>query len=275
MAKCGILYIVTGQPTLLAEAEASAESVRQWMPGFSIAIVTDLAPRPELFDIILRADGATRSFFDKPAFMSCTPFEKTLFLDSDTFVCTNVADIFAMLDRFDLAACHAPARYDATGPAIEDPGLARLCGQDIPECFPTLNTGVIVYRKTPSVVRMLNCWRDTYREQIRQGFVNCGGWDQGGFRVAVYRTDVQFYVLPPEYNVRLGHPYSLSGKARVLHAHRSKADFIRIRDILNSSRTPRLVVRDAEVVYGTKAVPRGAEDGRQTIVTPNRMSGGE
>ncbi|MEW6746107.1 MAG: hypothetical protein AB1486_25480 [Planctomycetota bacterium] len=45
-------------------------------------------------------------------------------------------------------------------------------------------------------------------------------------------------------------PGSLSGKARILHAHRSKAEFIRVQEILNRSCTPRLVVRDAEVLYG-------------------------
>jgi len=43
-----------------------------------------------------------------------SPFNRTVFLDTDTQVCSEFFELFDLLDRFDLAVAHAPWRIPAT-----------------------------------------------------------------------------------------------------------------------------------------------------------------
>lgn len=55
-----------------------------------------------------------------------------------------------MLERFDLAAAQAPYR-------------AQYRVWEVPDCFPELNTGVIVFRKTEMLRLCLDQWLQIYR----------------------------------------------------------------------------------------------------------------
>ena len=48
------------------------------------------------------------AFLDKIRNISQTPFERTIFLDTDTCVIANIGELFDLLQRFDVAAAHAP-----------------------------------------------------------------------------------------------------------------------------------------------------------------------
>jgi lipopolysaccharide biosynthesis glycosyltransferase len=104
LAHSGVIYSVTGEK-FLREAERSAASVRRHMPGLRIAIYTERTDAdPSLFDIIRPIAAPTFSVFDKQFGFRETLFEKSLFLDSDTYVVKAFPEIFDLLDRFDFAA---------------------------------------------------------------------------------------------------------------------------------------------------------------------------
>src|SRR4051794_36940264 len=90
---CGILYVATGQ-NYLDEAEHSARSVRRVSPELPLAIVSDCVPSQELFDVHLQITRPEYSFIDKIGALALSPFEKTLFLDTDTFAMGPLANIF-------------------------------------------------------------------------------------------------------------------------------------------------------------------------------------
>src|SRR5690242_4601881 len=99
----GILYVAAGRE-YVQEAVRSAVSVKKIMPGVGTAIFVDGGGQlPKgLFDIITTLENPTYSFFDKIEPLIETPFEKTLFLDTDTEVIEPVHELSSLLDRFDL-----------------------------------------------------------------------------------------------------------------------------------------------------------------------------
>src|SRR5687768_14789745 len=103
----GILYVATGR-RYAAEAAHSLASVAAQMPGFPVAVATDL---PGLFPAarVIPIEQPRRSFVDKIVGMLATPFADTLFLDTDTFLLRSVDHLFALLERFDVAAALEPA----------------------------------------------------------------------------------------------------------------------------------------------------------------------
>jgi hypothetical protein len=116
-----------------------------------------------------------------------TPFENTLYLDTDTKLNTDIRDIFRVMERFDIALCHAHRRNDPTRL-----GTWRI---DLPQVFPQHNGGVILFRKTPDVIKFLEKWRDSFKEA---GFQQ----DQMTLRELLWLSDLRVAILPPEYNVR-------------------------------------------------------------------------
>ena len=116
MQSCGVLYIATGA-SYLEEARRSAQSVKKHSPTLSIGVVTDQSIQPDAdFDMVLDVSANTvleehqERYLTQdtvpysrkilPLFQS--PFQKTIFLDSDTFVAAPLDELFTLLDHFDL-----------------------------------------------------------------------------------------------------------------------------------------------------------------------------
>ncbi len=186
MNERGVLYVATGGRHL-QEMVASARSVRRWLPGVPILLYTDQSDLPEgVFDEVRRLENPRHSFVDKIAPLRETPFERTLFLDTDTLVCAPIDDVFAVLDRFEMALAQAPLRHDREFVT--------------PNCFVELNTGVVAYRRTDAVGELFADWLRVYeREAEATGRLES---DQPAFREALWRSPVPFHVLPAEYNLR-------------------------------------------------------------------------
>jgi len=71
-----------------------------------------------------------------------TPYDYTLMLDADTYVCRDVTPLFDILDTYDVATMRA------------------LQPQD--HWFPTYSSGFILARKNEAVTAMLEHWRELY-----------------------------------------------------------------------------------------------------------------
>ena len=224
----GILYIATGRRHL-DEMLVSARSVRRHMPGVPIVVCTDQTDLPkDVFDEIRRIDSPRHSFIDKIAPLCESPFERTIFLDTDTLACAPFGDLFEILDRFDLALAHAPFRHDR--PFVT------------PNCFAELNTGVMAWRRSPETVALFRDWLRIYEKEVAEtGRMDS---DQPAFREALYRSPVSFYVLPAEYNLRTVMPAAV-GRCKVRIIHGRGPDMARLEKWVNASRGIRLFLPDA------------------------------
>lgn len=181
----GVIFIATGEFYAAAAARAAA-TVREHMPGIAIDIYTDVdAAKLAGFDMIHHI--ATPHRRSKVDCLSLTRFDRTLYLDSDTEVVADIRDVFDLLDRFDMAIAHAHSRNRRQTRAVWREAL--------PEAFCQFNGGVLAYRSSQRMVAMLEDWSRSYAEA---GFAK----DQVTLRELIWSHKLNFYVLPPEYNIR-------------------------------------------------------------------------
>lgn len=200
LANKGILYCAVGPSKYFEEAIDSAKSVRQFCPNITISIFTDnLKYSHPIFTNIIPIDKQNGFSAKLDAISQCI-YRKNIFLDTDTFMVGHcIPQLFMLLDRFDLALTHAP--FWQGGMKISH----------IPICFPELNTGVILYNS--NLKDFLKSWRNNYQYFIGKTH------DQPILRDLLYRERINFYVLPPEFNIR---PFSYKKNDRqpyILHWH--------------------------------------------------------
>lgn len=79
----GTIHILTGQK-FVEEACRSAVSVKRCMPDIPISILTGVSVRSPLFDQVLAIKDQTHGPEDKIQYLTHSPYEETLYLDSDT-----------------------------------------------------------------------------------------------------------------------------------------------------------------------------------------------
>lgn len=189
----GVLFVATGDK-YVRSATRCARSIKKHSPDLPIHLFTDELNAARLegsndhpFSAIAVIPNPNRR--SKVEYMSKTPFERTLFLDSDTDVVTDIREMFDLLDRFDIALAHAPKRNEHKNQVF---WKVRL-----PSSFPQFNSGVVLYQKNDKVLQLLAKWQEDY---INAGFKI----DQITLREALWQSDVLLATLPPEYNVRYG-----------------------------------------------------------------------
>jgi len=147
----GFLYIATGE-RFIAEACASARRVKELMPEVPLALPSDAEPEAQLFAHWIPIKDPRCTFADKIVPLAKTPFEQTVFLDTDTYLCAAVPELFELLERCDIAMAHAPMRVTGTVP--------------VPASFPECNSGVIAYNMNERTESLLANWEQFYTEQL-------------------------------------------------------------------------------------------------------------
>jgi len=216
----GVLYVVVGRHTkrYLGEARRAVRSLHEQCPDVKSAIVVD---RPKL------VDAGTRKLFDliipmpvinvddklilskRIVGLIFTPFERTLYLDTDTQVCGDVSDVFGVLDYYDMGMVYSVHRLWHKNLAIY--------GEDIPDWLPEFNGGVIVYHKSDVMIRLFTQWQQLH--------VRMDEWnDQMALRVVLWhciqRYGLRIYPLPCEYGVWVASPQPLGMRVRVIHGRK-------------------------------------------------------
>lgn len=223
--QCGIFFISTGGTK--QEALEAVKRVKN-ITEYPVAVASD---SPESFDkhanILINIDEPKCSFSDKSKHMGRSPFNKTIYLDTDVWVVKNdgLNELFELLDKFELAgAVDTAHRIEYTSLEIPD-GFNK----GLPPSFPMINTGVLVFRKK-TVEDLFESWRSIQDDLIKQvGEIN----DQVSFRRALYVSNVTYGTFPKEYNFRVPYPQFYSGPIRILHGR--PEDPKRLAEFLNSS----------------------------------------
>ena len=113
-------------------------------------------------------------------------FAQTIYLDADIRVVGDISDIFDVLDRFDLAFAHDQMRN--SNPHCE-PG-----DSDVPNAFPQATRGLIWLSRSSRSDGLLETWDAAISDH---GI----GKDQPSLRELLWKTQLRFAVLPPEYNL--------------------------------------------------------------------------
>jgi len=238
----GAIYIITKDERYLNLLEASAASLKRAMPDLPITVFSQFPISSANFDKVIRVNTEGDGFYDKARLMLDSPYDRTLFLDADIYVAEPVTELFALLDRFDCAATHE--EYLNTDWFNDYPR------PDVPMSFPEFNTGVLAFKRSNTMRRVLQEWSRLYNEFLKKDpglSIN----DQPFFRVAAYHGDVRIATLGREYNCKFRGQGYLNGPLKVLHGHvKFKMNFRHIEKVLgimNSSMRPRVYI--AGTVY--------------------------
>ncbi len=187
----GFLFIATGKKYIKAAVRA-AVSCKLHSPDIPIHLFAnwqdfdfDFMNSSYPFSSVGKITEPHRR--SKIDYLSQTPFERTLYFDSDIALNADVRDVFQILDRFDVALCHAHRRNTTL--------RLQPWKVELPISFPQFNSGVFAYRKTTEVINFLERWVVAYKEA---GFPQ----DQRTLRELLWESDLRIATLPPEYNVR-------------------------------------------------------------------------
>lgn len=211
----GILYIAFANKTkhqhekafYIKEAIFSARSIKKLHPSLNITLITDLKVDVPCFDRVIMNN--LNSIRVKQDLLMSTPYDRTLYLDSDTGIVGPINQIFDLLDRFDIAATHDLIRKDNKKSVIY-PEYA-----EIPDAFSELGGGVILYKNNERVDSFFAAWRKNYRRWCELSGKNN---DQPSFRVSLWECkDLKLYILPPEYNIRTKKYHNIQD--RIYHHH--------------------------------------------------------
>jgi hypothetical protein len=204
----GIIYSYSGS-AYVAEGLQSARSSLKHNALPHVLFSSEDAPSVDGV-AIKRFQASTEPFADKIANMRRSPFYRTIFLDSDTFVTAEIGHVLRLLDHYDIAVAYAPYR------PLSDP--------EVPAAFYEFNTGVVAWQASDRVRVFLRAWEETYRAWLkREPFPGAsqatrgGRADQPAFRRCAWQHDLRLFVLPSEYNLRLGFPATVSELVRVIH----------------------------------------------------------
>lgn len=200
----GIFYIAFGDK-YVNEAVHSSKSVKE-VSTIKTAILCD------------KIDEELKKYFDfinfirpkhiraKVDYLECTPFEYTLYLDSDTQVMEDISYLFDILKKYDIAFTHDFARKRYR--------WSQLIKEydDIPDGFSELGGGVMLYRKSKAI-EFIQLWKYYFYKYYNI----TNGWDQASLRIAAWRSKSNLYILPIEFNVR-----SEQNRAKVDLVHKNE-----------------------------------------------------
>jgi len=194
LADQGILYIAFG-PSFTAEGLMSYKSLRRYMPDIPVCFMTDSLERldtvkddPNLIQVKI----TPQHIRSKVDYVNTSPFQKTIYLDSDTLIVRDISDIFKTLERFDVALTHDYARKRTKYSALV-PEYAK-----IPYAFSEVNGGVFGYNANERTETFLQLWKHYFYKYFHQ----TNGWDQVSLRISLWESTVTLFHLPVEYNIR-------------------------------------------------------------------------
>jgi hypothetical protein len=196
----GIIYVAWGEE-YVREAISSAAQVRS-TTGYSCVLVTgDKVPVAQPFDAVINVPFS-RTYRDKIA-MRLSPFEYTIFLDTDTRVLGSLDPLFALLERFDVFFQPADG-----GLHYSIPGIPM-------DAFPEPHAGIIGWRDNSRTRELFDLWEGHYDEQAAAN--GEGAWDQRSLRAALWRSNVRLTMLSGEWQLSHFAAAYLLGSVRVVH----------------------------------------------------------
>jgi hypothetical protein len=203
----GYLYVAIGKRYLM-EAEISARSLRRFTK-YPLCLVTDDKNfRSELFDSVIYAE-TEGDFIAKIIGLQLTPFERTIYLDNDTFVCSSIDHLFSVLDLFDMAMAVENFMHSYSFANRYNPEFKIRYETVIPE----YHAGVIVYKWHEPVKKLMRDWLCIHKEIHTKT-------DMLALREAVIENvhSVRISPLPLEYNYHGTHSFGFAyNEIKIIH----------------------------------------------------------
>jgi len=230
----GIIYIATGKRHT-QEALRSATTAKQHMPDIPITLMSDCPVDHPAVDNHIAISDPHFSFYDKVNNIRHTPYQRTLFLDTDTYICAPVYELFTLLERFDIGLVH-------------DGGFIPIPTPQVPESFPQFNSGVICFRNTDQMQAILAQWEQRFKAATQQ-YANTDRRakghlvDEATLRESLFLSSLSIAPLTSQYNCRFVDGGFVAGPIKILH-RRSAHDYETVAHVLNRYQGQRVYIGD-------------------------------
>jgi hypothetical protein len=218
-ASHGFVYVAS-RPSYVEEAARSWATVHRHHPDAEAVVTTDC---PDLATQLLPGvtvrvlQNPQRHHADKILPLADSPFERTIFLDTDVLLAAPLDDLFLMLERYDLLVARDPWGHHVPG---------------MPATVRQYNTGLLGYRTTAPVQAFFRDWAADY-DRLFSERGRVPGLDQYSFQRRLHATSLRWYLLSAEYNFRTIAPGFLRYGERVMALHGRQEDLPRIGTRLN------------------------------------------
>ena len=223
--KRGYVYVANGEG-YVEEAVRSARSLKKVQPDAKVCLLTKNEVSDKVFDIVQKPSFTMCLPIDKVCAIEA-PFEEIIYLDTDTYVVSNISDIFELLENFDLALL----------PALQRGWNYSLPG--VPKVFSEFNTGVIAFRNTNKVKSFFHEWKSYHEEVQKDSDFPDRNADQPAFRSVLFHSDLRVAPLPSEYHFRGHLPNYLMWDAKIIHC---RGDLENISNIVNKELGARVYI---------------------------------
>ncbi len=217
----GYLYVAAGE-RFVAEAMGSAYSLRSVDAGAHITLVTDRPVESDVFDQVIVQPTKTQTYkhgllYKVQHVYKSSPYDETLFIDSDTYICENINRIFELLEFFDVAI--APDPTDVNRPKSPE-SLQRLKALDV------YNTGVILFKKNERNDQLFGNWLRIYQTKLDGGTLGREN-DQTSFIEAWLTSNSKVYVLSQAWNARTPFFFTLNQAVKIIHGRHKNYEVIK------------------------------------------------
>jgi len=231
----GIVYVATGD-FFAKEAIESAGQIKKLNSDVKIALFTDKEYGSDNIDHELVIESPLNSVKDKMMCLHKSPFYYNIFADSDTYFVVDPSRLKSVFDYYDFACAHAPQRiaYDV---------------ESVPEWFPEVNGGLLLYTLSSETKEFFLRWKDLYEADEIRFKEDKSKWPHGlreqpTLRKALFESKLRIYILPPEYNFRTIFPNFAGSKVKMLHGRMKNWSDVVTR--INQDGRPRIVCPNEE-----------------------------
>lgn len=245
----GVVYIITHDQRYMNLLLTSAGSLKRAMPHLPITVFSQFPVESDYFEKVILVESTGEGLYDKARLMRRMPYDRTLFIDADTYVVEPVSELFSMLDRFDCALTHE--EY------VNTDWFQQYVRADIPSSYPEFNTGIVCMKRSDKMDRFLEQWDCLYKAYL-DGSPRQRVNDQPFFRAAAYFSDIRIATLPREYNCKFRGQGYLNGSVKIIHGHvnleLSQQQVDGAVKVLNAATRPRVYI--AGRVYEQKLTGR-------------------
>ena len=176
------------------ECVHSVKTLKKIHPNLPITLFSDRDPKiPQIDDVrIFNLPEDMQRL--KPFVLKESPYDYTMYIDTDTAIINPIEDTFDLLDRFDLAAVPDCVRRKHQ-PVEIWPEYAK-----IPDSFGEVCGGLIFYKKSDAFLKFMDIWENNYTHWYK---ISGSPAEQPSLRVSLWQSnDLKMHLLPIEYCIR-------------------------------------------------------------------------
>lgn len=203
--KEGYLYIANSE-RYISEAINSAISLKNVDEKAHITLISYKSVVLKIFDEIIVSETSEGDWKDGLLYraknIDSSPYEKTFFVDTDTYFCESCRELFELLDYYDICIGQDPAERS----------IIKVDGEEL-EGYTPYNCGVILFKKNKINSILFSEWHEYYKKDFNEY-----QQDQPAFMKALLKSKSRVYVFPNIYNARIPYCISLPPlKVKIIH----------------------------------------------------------